>query len=304
MIGITSKVRVWLAAGHTDMSKGMPGLARLVQEALGRDPHAGDLYIFRGRRGDLLKIIWHDGVRLYAKRLDRGRFVWPTTAGRPVALTAAQLGYMLEGIDWRNPQTTCWAHARQVFFKLADIASKAKEKNPKRPIVVSPMALEAVRRIDEIFAIARDLGPGARRATGPAQGEERAASGRSPGLDEGRAGQALGRNNVAKAMDYMLKRWAAFSRFLEEGRVCLTNNAAERAMRPPALGRKAWLFAGSDRGGERVAMMFSLIATAKLNDVDPQAWLADVLGRIAEHPANRLGELLPWNWNAQTRQAA
>ena len=101
---------------------------------------------------------------------------------------------------------------------------------------------------------------------------------------------------VAKAMDYMLKRWATFSRFLTDGRICLTNNVAERALRGVALGRKAWLFAGSDRGGERAAALYSLIVTAKLNDVDPNAWLADVLGRIADHPASRLHELLPWNW--------
>ena len=81
--------------------------------------------------------------------------------------------------------------------------------------------------------------------------------------------------------------------------ICLTNNAAERALRGIALGRKSWLFAGSDRGGERAAVMYSLIVTAKLNDVDPQAWLADVLARIADHPANRLDELLPWNWAAE-----
>ncbi len=83
MIAIASHVRVWLAAGHTDMRKGMNGLALLVQEALKRDPHVGDLYVFRGRRGDLIKIVWHDGIglSLYAKRLDRGRFVWPATAG-------------------------------------------------------------------------------------------------------------------------------------------------------------------------------------------------------------------------------
>ena len=101
---------------------------------------------------------------------------------------------------------------------------------------------------------------------------------------------------VANAMDYMLKRWSAFDRFLEDGRICLTNNAAERALRGVALGRKAWLFAGSDRGGDRAAFMYSLIGTAKLNDVDPQAWLADVLGRIAETPTSRLDQLLPWNW--------
>jgi hypothetical protein len=94
----------------------------------------------------------------------------------------------------------------------------------------------------------------------------------------------------------MLKRWGSFTRFLEDGRICLTNNAGERALRGLALGRKAWLFAGSDRGGQRAALLYSLIVTAKLNDIDPQAWLADVLARIAEHPANQLDELLPWNW--------
>lgn len=93
----------------------------------------------------------------------------------------------------------------------------------------------------------------------------------------------------------MLRRWPSFARFLDNGRVCLTNNAAERALRCVALGRKSWLFCGSDRGGQRAAIMYSLIGTAKLNDVDPQAWLADVLARIAGHPATRLDELLPWN---------
>ena len=97
-------------------------------------------------------------------------------------------------------------------------------------------------------------------------------------------------------MDYILKRWAAFTLFLDDGRVCLTNNAAERALRGIALGRKSWLFAGSDRGGQRAAAMYSLIVTAKMNDVDPQAWLADVLDRIAEHPARDIDDLLPWHW--------
>ncbi len=97
-------------------------------------------------------------------------------------------------------------------------------------------------------------------------------------------------------MDYMLTRWYAFSRFLNDGRICLTNNAAERQLRGVALRRKAWLFAGSDRGGERAAAMYCLIATAKLNDVDPRGWLADLLTRIVDHPASRLHELLPWHW--------
>jgi len=108
MIPVPSGVRVWLATGATDMRLGMPGLALRVQQALGRDPHQGDLFVFRGRRGDHLKIIWHDGLgmSLYAKRLERGRFIWPSPADGVIGLSGAQLGYLLEGIDWRNPQRT------------------------------------------------------------------------------------------------------------------------------------------------------------------------------------------------------
>ena len=94
----------------------------------------------------------------------------------------------------------------------------------------------------------------------------------------------------------MLKRWHAFTLFLDDGRVCMSNNAAERGLRGVALGRKSWLFCGSDRGGRRAADIYSLVITAKMNGVDPQAWLADVLSRIATHPSHRLDELLPWNW--------
>jgi hypothetical protein len=100
-------------------------------------------------------------------------------------------------------------------------------------------------------------------------------------------------HDLAKAIQYMLKRWRAFTLFLNDGRVCLTNNAAERGLRGIALGRKSWLFCGSDRGGKRAAAMYSLIITAKMNGIDPQAWLTDVLARIAEHPVQRLDELLP-----------
>lgn len=109
-------------------------------------------------------------------------------------------------------------------------------------------------------------------------------------------------HDLAKAMNYMFKRWASFTRFLDDGRVCLSNNAAERALRGIALGRKSWLFCGSDRGGRRAAAMYSLIVSAKMNAVDPQAWLADVLARIATHPAHRLDELLPWKWKTAQQQ--
>lgn len=108
MIVPPSGVRVWLATGATDMRRGMNSLALQVQEALQRDPHAGDLYVFRGKRGDLLKILWHDGLgmSLYAKRLECGKFIWPSPVDGALAISAAQLCYMLEGIDWRNPQRT------------------------------------------------------------------------------------------------------------------------------------------------------------------------------------------------------
>jgi transposase len=108
MIGAPIGTRVWLATGATDMRRGMNGLALLVQESLKRDPHAGDLYVFRGRRGDLLKILWHDGIgmSLYAKRLEEGRFIWPSSNDGSVSISAAQMGYMLDGIDWRNPRHT------------------------------------------------------------------------------------------------------------------------------------------------------------------------------------------------------
>ena len=108
MIPLPSGVRVWLATGHTDMRKGFPGLSLLVQEALNRDPLSGHLFVFRGRGGDLLKVIWHDGqgACLFTKRLERGRFLWPSSAGGAVRISSAQLGYLLSGFDWRIPQET------------------------------------------------------------------------------------------------------------------------------------------------------------------------------------------------------
>ncbi|MFN0194394.1 MAG: IS66 family insertion sequence element accessory protein TnpB [Aestuariivirga sp.] len=108
MIPVPAGTRVWLAAGHTDMRKGFDGLSVLIQETLKRDPHDGQLFVFRGKRGDLIKLIWHDGqgMCLFAKRLERGRFIWPATVGEAVTITAAQLGYLLEGIDWRAPIRT------------------------------------------------------------------------------------------------------------------------------------------------------------------------------------------------------
>ena len=196
----------------------------------------------------------------------------------------------------------CWAHARRKLFELADIASQARQE---KPTAISPIAFEAVGKFDAIFMLERSI-----NGLSP---NERVAARRSdiaPLVNEliewmKRERAKLSRHNeVAKAIDYMLKRVGVFTRFLDDGRICLSNNAAERELRGIALGRKSWLFAGSDRGGERAAVMLTLIHTAKLNNVDPQAWLADVLARINDHKITELAALLPWNWCGSLRQAA
>jgi transposase len=193
-------------------------------------------------------------------------------------------------------EALCWSHGRRKFFELADIAANARRGKDASPI--SPIALEAVRRIDALFNVERGING--------LSADERLAARRLSStplvvaLEEWMSAERakLSRHNaVAKALDYMLTRWPAFTRFLDDGRICLTNNAAERALRGLALGRKSWLFAGSERGAERAAVMYTLIQTAKLNDVDPQAWLAYVLARIADQATSKLDELLPWNWH-------
>src|SRR6185437_2221013 len=203
----------------------------------------------------------------------------------------------------------CWVHARRPFFVLADIATNVHRKaEGKTAGVISPLALEAVRRIDALFEIERSINGQSIERRQQARQELSAPliADLEGWLHEHRPKLSRG-NDLARAMDYVRKRWPAFTRFLDDGRVCLSNNAAERALRGIALGRKSWLFAGSDRGGQRAAALYSLIVTAKMNDIDPQAWLADVLARIAEHPARDIDALLPWNWQppaASRSQAA
>jgi transposase len=190
----------------------------------------------------------------------------------------------------------CWAHARRKLFELADITSKARKG---KPATISPIAFEAVRKFDAIFALERSINGSSPEARVAARRKDIA-----PLVNDliewmkRERGKLSRHNDVAKAMSYMLKRVDVFTRFLEDGRICLSNNAAERGLRGIALGRKSWLFAGSDRGGERAAVMLTLIHTAKLNDIDPQAWLADVLARINDHKIHDLAALLPWNWSS------
>jgi transposase len=181
-------------------------------------------------------------------------------------------------------EAACWAHARRKFFDLARIKK-------------APIAIEAIKRIDALFAIEREIN-GLSSAQRLAVRAERS----RPLLTEletwlrGERRRLSSQNETAKAIDYSLKRWSALTRFLADGRLCLSNNAAERALRGIAVGRHNWTFAGSDEGGRRAAAIYTLIETAKLNDIDPQAWLADVLARLPDHPAKRIADLLPWNW--------
>ena len=188
-------------------------------------------------------------------------------------------------------EVACWAHARRKFFDLARL-NKA------------PIAIEAVERIDALFAIEREINgmtPKPRLAV-------RAERSRPLVVEletwlRGQRAKLSSKNETAKAIDYSLKRWMALTRFLDDGRLCMSNNAAERALRGIAVGRRNWTFAGSDEGGRRAAAIYTLIETAKLNDVDPQAWLADVLARLPDHPAKRINELLPWNWRPKNLAA-
>ena len=199
----------------------------------------------------------------------------------------AGFGQLYEGE--RIQEAACWAHARRKFYDL----HQAKH---------SPIAAEALERIGALYAIEAEI-----RGQPP---DERGA------IRQARAGplleslrewlrQTLARvskkSELAKAIRYALTRWTALTRYRDDGRIEIDNNAAERALRAVALGRKNYLFCGSDAGGERAAAIYSLIGTAKLNGLDPEAYLRHVLERIADHPINRIDELLPWNVAAALR---
>ncbi|MGF7156072.1 hypothetical protein GGR40_003867 [Novosphingobium gossypii] len=185
-------------------------------------------------------------------------------------------------------RANCWVHARREFFKLVDIRQRLKRRKKGAAPLVSPLATEALEIIDRLFAIERDI-------NGKPAGERFAVRRElsAPIVAELETWMRETRSKlpchdaVAKAIAYLQNDWDGFTTFLADGRICLSNNAAERQLRSVARGRKARLFVGSDRGGQRAAMMFSLLGTARLNDVDPLAWFTDVLGRIADIPQSR-----------------
>lgn len=200
-------------------------------------------------------------------------------------------------------RANCWVHARREFFKLVDIRQQLKRRKKGAAPLVSPLATEALEIIDRLFAIERDINgkPAAERLAVRRELSAPIVAELETWMRETRS--KLSRHDaVAKAIAYLQNDWDGFTTFLADGRICLSNNAAERELRSVARGRKAWLFVGSDRGGQRAAMMFSLFGTARLNDVDPLAWFTDVLARIADIPQSRLHELLPWHWKAAQLQ--
>jgi transposase len=189
----------------------------------------------------------------------------------------------------------CWAHARRNFFDI-------QAANP------APIAVEALARIGGLYAVERDirgLGAPARLAARQARAGP-ILEAMKPWL-EAKLAAVSGKSKLAEAIRYALSRWAGLTRYLDDGRIEIDNNVVERAMRPIALGRKNHLFAGSDEGGRYWAIHASLIETCKMNHVDPQAWLADLLDKIANrHPMSKIDELLPWAYinNGAKRQAA
>ncbi|CAO3424131.1 Mobile element protein [Azospirillum doebereinerae] len=183
-------------------------------------------------------------------------------------------------------EVACMAHGRRKFH---DVEVSAKGK--------APIAAEALRRIGELYAVeTRIAGRDADERRRVRQAEVAPKMAALKAWLEETLGRIDGKSDTAKAVRYMLNRWMALTRHLNDGRLEIDNNAAERALRAVVLGRKNRLFAGADIGGERAAAMYTLIETAKLNGLDPEAYLRDVIARIADHKITRIDELLPWSW--------
>ena len=241
---IPANRRIWIVAGITDMRRGLTSLSGLVQTSLEQSPLSGEVYVFRGRRGDLIKILFH-----------------------------------------------CMAHIRRKFFDLV-VAHQ------------SPIATEAVERIRALYRIEEEI------RGRPADERRQVRNARARPLFESMRRwledsrlQLAPKSETAAAIRYVLSLWDSLSRYLDDGRIELDNLIAERALRPVAVGRRNYLYAGSDNGGQRAAILYSLIGTARLNGLDPEAYLRYVLSRIADHPINHIEELLPWRVDLNSSSA-
>jgi transposase len=272
---------VHLALGYTDMRKGIDGLAMLVQGVLRQDPFSGHQRDDRSWSGPDPPA----AVYFYSTDRKAERPASHLEGFRGVLQVDGYAGFERLTVGGGIVLAACWAHTRRKFYDLHQATG-------------SPIAAEALRRIGELYAIEKSIrGQNAeeRRAVRNAQSWPLVES-MKPWL-EMELGRIPGRSGLAEAIRYALSRWPALCHFLDDGRIDLDNNSVERAIRPIALGRKNHLFAGSNGGGIRWATVCSLIATAKLNDVEPFAYLKDVLERMTEgHPMSRLDDLLPWNW--------
>lgn len=291
---------MWLAVDPVDMRAGADRLIARVVEVFGAaQAHNG--YLFANARGTRMKLVVHDGFGVWCatRRLNQGRFIWPG-AGAPLQQPTLTLAFLdgwtgtitcddYKGYDavFRAEGRTeagCLAHARRKFDELAKAHA-------------SPVATQAIERIAWLYRIEQE----AREMPAPDRLRLRQLRAR-PLWDELHVWLKLERTRVADgggiaaALDYSLKRWDALGRFLQNGEVSIDNKHIERLMRPWAMGRKAWLFAGSELAGQLAAMVMSLVQSAKLNGHDPWVYLKDVLERLLAHPNHRIDELLPHRW--------
>ena len=309
MIPHPASTRIWLCAGVTDMRRGFNGLSAQVDQVLKVDPFSGHLFVFRGRRGDLVKVLAPGTgksatarARVYVRdeRPWSGeappaawyRFSADRKARHPQGHLADFRGWMhadgyagFERLIRAGPirEVACLAHVRRKFFDVHAAQGSA-------------IAAEALQRIGALYAVedtVRGQPPEQRAAVRHAEAE--------PRFDElerwlrTQLSRLSAKTPLAGAIRYALTRLKRLRPYLEHGFLELDNNAAERALRSIVLGRRNYLFMGSPAGGKAAAIVYTLIETAKLNGLDPQAWLAEVLRRVPEHPRNRIDELLPWN---------
>jgi transposase len=278
------------------MRKGFAALAAQAEAVLKQDPFAGHLFVFRGRRGDLVKVIWWDGQGACVAIVARTMYGWlPRDKGQhPKDHLARFRGWMhadgyagFEDIYRTGAirEVACMAHVRRKFVDI--FRSQG-----------SPIAEEAIGRIAQLYAVEKEA-----RGSPPDRRAELRQAHAAPVFDDlerwlaMRLTEISGKSPLAAAIRYALTRMDRLRPYLDYGILELDNNAAERGMRAIALGRKNYLFVGSEAGGKAAAIAYTLIETAKLNAVDPYAWLADTLARIPDYKITKVDDLLPWKWN-------